>query len=402
MILNAKKIVTAAATASLVFGAMAPSAFAATSLEISGNGSSSTSTAAVSQTNSNTVTQSNTANITNSVSSTSNTGGNSANDNTGGHVLIDTGNSSSSVDLRTKANVNVANTPNCNCNGDTAVTISGNGSNSSNDATVANRNSTTLFQTNDANINNRVDVTGKTGGNDANRNTGGDVTVITGHASSDVSVSNQANANVARSTSAGAGAGAGTLSAKILGNGSSSDNSVALDNSNSNTVVQSNDAYFNNDVRSRLDTGRNDANDNTGGNVLVDTGNATSSTDVSNAANFNWADMNCGCLLDTSAKIAGNGSYSSNDILADLSNDNSVFQTGAANFRNNVRPEAQTGDNYVNRNTGSVFGGDPTVITGHSMSDVSVSNTSNANVVGSTPGFAFTWDLGGLMNMLGM
>ena len=51
------------------------------------------------------------------------------------------------------------------------------------------------------------------------------------------------------------------------------------------------------------------------------------------------------------------------------------------------------------------MGGDPSIGTGDSMSDVSVSNTSNANVVGSTPsmgGLAFSFDLGGLMSSLGL
>lgn len=403
MIINAKKIVTAAATVSLVFGTLVPSAFASTTLEISGNGSSSDNSATVTQTNTNTVTQSNTANISNHVDSHSDTGGNSANDNTGGNTRIDTGNSSSSVDLRTKANVNVANTPNCNCNGDTSVLISGNGSRSENEANVTNSNSNEVFQTNDARINNHVDVNGNTGDNDANRNTGGDVTVITGHASSDVMVSNQANANIARSTS-GVGSGTGTLSARILGNGSNSDNDVTLDHSNSNTLVQDNSANIYNDVNNRLTTGRNDANDNTGGDSLIDTGNALSSTDVRNSANFNWAELDCGCLLDATAKVSGNGSDSENELLADLSNDSTIFQNGNdANFRNDVDGNAKTGDNDTNRGTGSVNrSNDPTIITGHSMSDVSVSNASNANVVGSGPGLAFTWDLGGLWSSLGL
>lgn len=363
-----KNIITAFATGALLLNALTPLALADTSLDITGNGSSSQNTVSTSTNQSSTVVQNNTATVNNSVTSNSSTGGNRANDNTGGDVTIDTGNATSNVDVSTEVNKNIADLSGCTtCGGNSSVTISGNGSQSRNsvDLSSSTDNASQVFQTNKADITNDITANSQTGHNDANRNTGGDVLVLTGHAQSNVDVRNAANANIA-TTGGNGGNGGGSLDAKITGNGSYSNNDIQLENNRSTTVVQDNYADIYNNVTANAKTGHNRANDNTGGDVTIDTGNALADTRIANLANFNAADLGCGCDMTINAKISGNGSRSRNDIEADLSNPSSAFQTNWSDLNNNIDQSSKTGHNDLSRNTGPTS--DPAVITGHGVS----------------------------------
>jgi len=414
-----KSFVTAAAVGSVLLFGLAPLAYADNTIEVSGNGSGSDNSANVTSTNTNTVSQSNDATVNNKVNSNTNTGGNTASGNTGGNVSVDTGNASSTTDVSTQANVNQASTPNCNCSGSTNVLVGGNGSGSSNSADVSNNNSSQTYQTNSANIKNNVTNNSNTGYNRANDNTGsigggGNVTIRTGDSSADTTIYNKANANILTSSGAGAGSGSGDISAKILGNGAFSDNNIDLSNNNSATVVQDNQADSYNNVRNNQNTGKNSASDNTGmGSVRVDTGMADSSTNIDNLANFNSADIDCGCVTGVTAKILGNGSWSDNSINAALNNDNQMFQTNDAYLNNRVNNNGNTGKNYANDNTGSVLGigvGDPSTNTGDSSNDTTVHNSTNVNQLGNGGGITLpgggslnlSFDMSGLLHFLGL
>src|SRR3990167_7594248 len=119
------KIATAVSSAALVVSSFA-TPLLATTVEISGNGSDSDNTVSVEQTNKTEVNQNNTANISNNVNVSSNTGDNKAEDNTGGDVSIDTGDSSANVTVTNSANSNQASVNGC-CPTDTSVKIAGNG-----------------------------------------------------------------------------------------------------------------------------------------------------------------------------------------------------------------------------------------------------------------------------------
>lgn len=399
MIITKRKFVAALASGTILFNTLASSAFAATTLEVSGNGSDSDNKVNVSKNVNTTVVQNNDAKVTNNVNSSSSTGGNQANDNTGGDVTVATGNAKARVDLSTKVNLNKAEVDSCNCEGDVEVKVAGNGSDSKNDVNLKSHNNTSVFQDNKADIENNVDAKAKTGYNDANRNTGGDVAIVTGHAKTDVEIENTANANIAK-VGSNNGSHAGKVSAIVAGNGSYSDNKVNLDSHRSVELVQNNDAYIDNYVYAKADTGKNDANDNTGGEVLVDTGSATSKVGIENVANFNAADVDCGCVSDVLAKVAGNGSYSDNMIWANFDQDHRIFADNNADLQNDVDTKAKTGYNDANRNTGDVDS-DPAVITGHAESDHRVSNVANANLFGSDGHeIEFDFDLGSVFGFV--
>lgn len=271
----------------------------------------------------------------------------------------------------------------------TTIEISGNGADSVNDVDVAQANVTVVAQTNTADISNKVDADADTGNNNANRNTGGDVDIDTGDASTTVGISNTVNSNEAE-----VGCCTGDTEVLISGNGSESDNHVDVFNLNQKDVFQDNRARIVNYVDADADTGNNDANRNTGGNVSIDTGDASTRVDIDNMANFNFADLDCGCLLDLWAKIAGNGSDSDNHIRVWVEDVRQIFQDndwscgGKLGRRirrqipcNNVDADADTGGNDANRNTGDPEG-DPSVETGNADTEVLIENAGNVNTVG--------------------
>src|SRR3989344_8850664 len=176
-----RKLTTAFAAGALLFSSFATPAFAGTTIEISGNGSSSDNDANVTLQQQTTVVQENNADIDNNVDVSADTGNNDANDNTGGDVDIDTGDATVDVSVSNTVNSKTANVDCC-PTGETEVLISGNGTDSKNNAELNMANETELFQSNNADIDNHVDADAKTGKNDAEDNTGGSVSIDTGNA----------------------------------------------------------------------------------------------------------------------------------------------------------------------------------------------------------------------------
>lgn len=422
--IDAKKVASAIATGTLLLNAFATTAFAS-DLIIAGNGADSNNTVNLSQNNSTNVVQNNNASVNNDVNSSASTGNNSASYNNGGNVHVVTGDASTTTNVSTSANLNKADINGC-CNSGTNVTVADNAAYSNNTANVSNDSSTNAYQTNNASINNHVNSTSKTGNNDADFNNGGSVVVATGNASTNTSVDNMANANLLK---IGGGSGAGSdgagLSVRILGNAAFSNNTVNLDVDPSLTVVQNNNADIYNDVYSKADTGNNSADFNNGGAVVVATGDAWTKTSVDNMTNFNSADVDCGCILDTLAKVAGNAYGSNNEINANLGSDLGLFQDNCGgehglwltdflplengcSLNNDVYSKAKTGNNDASFNNAGVTGGDPAVVTGDASQTTDVSNSSNVNLAGngstlSLPGGTnvnLHLDLGDLLNLL--
>lgn len=404
-----KKVLSAIATGAMLFNSVVPVFAETTSLVITGNGADSSNTSNVAVQSTTTVVQNNDANITNTVNASADTGGNDANKNTGGDVEVSTGDASTGVSVENTANSNYATVEGC-CATDTEVEISGNGADSSNTANLAQKTSTDVFQENDARFKNTVWADSDTGDNDANKNTGGDVSIKTGDADTGVLIKNAANSNMAK---IGGGEGSGSVSLKIMGNGADSANTINLGLLKSLTLTQDNDANISNKVDADSDTGDNDAKKNTGGEVSIETGDASTGVAIDNMANFNVADLDCGCLMDILAKIAGNGADSSNTINAELTDTRVAFQENdyscgghrghsypeifgfgyeggyGKKACNDVDADSDTGDNDVKESTGSVLGGDPSVVTGDADTFVELSTTANSNVLSEGTGFDF-------------
>src|SRR5687767_5216624 len=126
----------------------------------------------------------------------------------------------------------------------TTIEISGNGAGSDNWATVEQSNTTTVSQSNVANVNNVVNADATTGNNDANFNTGGQVGISTGDASVKTDIQNNLNSNAASVDCCAAG----STDVNISGNGAYSDNGVLLGATTTTSVSQYNEANVNNAV----------------------------------------------------------------------------------------------------------------------------------------------------------
>jgi len=398
-----KVVASTVAGAGILLNVVFP-AFAAT-IEISGNGSDSYNKADVDLNQTTYVQQTNKADIENHINVDASTGGNEANKNTGGGVSVESGDATSKVTVTNTANSNSAEVACCEL-GDIEVKISGNGEDSKNkvylDVNQGTQAGTQVSQFNKADIDNDVDADAKTGGNEAEKNTGGSVEVESGDAKVEVTLTNTANANSAK-VGGGSGPG-GSLSAWILGNGVDSYNKIDVDFDHSLWVDQVNFSDIDNHVDADAKTGHNEAEKNTGGNSSVKSGDATLTVGVDNMANFNWADVDCGgCLLeDLEAKISGNGEDSYNKIEADLGGVLGVDQNNCAPYylqgeagslggrrhhhgcelENRIYADAKTGDNEVEKNTGTPSG-DPSVESGDASGTVTVENSINFNSFGS-------------------
>lgn len=398
------KVTTAVSTAALLTGSVASVAFGSTTVTVSGNGADSNNEAKVNVTTSKSIYQTNTADIQNNVNINANSGDNTANKNTGGDVSISTGDANVSSSVSNSANSNAASLSCGTCAGNTDVKISGNGADSKNKVDLDLDNTTKVYQSNEADVRNNVKVDANTGGNKANKNTGGDVEIETGDADVTVDVTNAVNQNVA---TIGGGAG-GSLSAEISGNGADSKNDLKLNLDNDVEILQENVADIKNSVDVDANSGDNQAKKNTGGDVSIDTGDADVNVEVTNKANFNGLDLSdCSCEMDAEIKIAGNGADSENkaditlaSILAaaqtnDFDCDGGRESQGLEIFGRRghkggdcagVKVDSSTGGNKANENTQS-DSDDPAITTGDAGGDVVVSTEANSNVIG---------DMGGL------
>jgi hypothetical protein len=406
----------------LFLSAFSPAVFAYTATEISGNGTDSTNTAVVTKDQSVVVVQDNFAHIENRINANTSTGENRANDNTGGDVTVNTGSATSNVNVENKVNANIAQVEECDgCENAIEATISGNGSYSDNTAIINSFTDTAVYQDNFACIDNDVNANPSTGENEADRNTGGAVNVTTGPATANVNVSNQANANLAEIGDDGPSSDAGWVAARIVNNGSNSDNFVNVNLDRFALITQDNFARIDNRINANPSTGNNSANDNTDGDVAIRTGSATSNVNVDNRANFNYADIEC-CGTDHLTEVEGNGSDSSNNAIFTRFDDLAVFQNGANlvgsaqvnNFNNGlnsifgggtflesqINANAETGNNWTKRNTNEDC--DPYVLTGPATSNANVSNLGGVNIFDSDgyqyvpqiPHFHFDFNLG--------
>lgn len=150
------------------------------SLQVSGNGANSDNTIAYAQNNSTNINVTNNANITNNVNGNANTGYNEASNNTGGNVSISTGSITVSDTIKNNS-VNVYEVNASSGNGqDVSITIKDNGTDSFNSIKFSDENNVNIDVNNSANIVNNSNWDLNTGGNKANGNTGGDVTIATG------------------------------------------------------------------------------------------------------------------------------------------------------------------------------------------------------------------------------
>lgn len=331
-----------------------------------------------------------------------------------GDTTITTGNATTTGTITTSANNNLADTSVSEEAGGTTVTNSGNGSESDNSAAVNEDASINTIQDNQATVLNDLTLQSDSGNSSASQNVG-DTSITTGDANTSGTVVTELNSNLAGLAvsefnvaddqvgdlildfAASCIIGCDIFNSSLVentGNGSDSENSAALAQNQTNSTTQNNNATLENDLLLTSNSGNNIADKNTGGNTMVETGDANTEANVLNFLNNNVAgqvifgivnifgDLIGDIILPettpTSGIVAntGNGTGSTNIATLDQAFTNDTFQTNNAEIINNLNLEAQTGDNQAGKNTG----GNTTIETGDANIETQVLNIVNSNI----------------------
>lgn len=242
----------------------------ATEIVVSGNGEGSQNQVNVTQGSSNTSVQSNDAQVQNTDQTSADTGNNSTSANNGGDSAISTGDVNSQSDVSNQMNQSSANQECCPDNSQTNITVSGNGSNSTNtvDVTSVAQNDVHINQS--ANIQNDLSGDLNTGNNNANGNSSGQDSIFTGNITAHVNVENK-NINVAMVKTALQNPSVNLL---INGNAQDSNNHINFTPLLSSILNINHVANIYNPIQFSLNTGGNNTSGNNTTGSLIVTGDA--------------------------------------------------------------------------------------------------------------------------------
>lgn len=166
----------------------------------------------------------------------------------------------------------------------------------------------------------------------------------------------------------------------ISGNGNNSNNTANVVNNNTLNVVQSNNMVVNFTINSSADTGKNKANNNTGGDVAISTGNAKSKVSVDVVGGSNTINLD-GCLCNgttnDTVNVTDNGNGTTNNAKVKNKKATNLVQGSNVVVSGSVDSKAKTGKNKANNNTN----GTANVTTKNSKSKVTVNVTAPDNTV---------------------
>lgn len=258
---------------------------------------------------------------------------------------------------------------------ESSVTITENGSASSNTTNVSQSSNTSVSSNNNAVISNSVETQASTGDNTASGNTGsGNTTVTSGDTSTSVEVENQANTSVVDT---------GTCcpqntSVTQSGNGADSTNTTSVNTNNQTAISVTNNATITNTISIQTNTGNNKTDNNTNGDTKIKTGDIHIEGRIENKhINSNHVVASAATGGNTNIIIESNGSHSTNIVATDTTNIVVIDTENIADIDNDVVIEANTGGNTANKNTN----GDVEIVTGDIDINFSVINKDiNSNV----------------------
>ena len=336
-----------------------------------------------------------------------------------GEAEVDTGDATTTGAITNMGNENVASQPTATGDAPSAsLTNIGNGADSTNDIASSTIQNSNTNQVNIADVNNSLELESVTGDNSASKNVG-DATIKTGDANVTGTIMNSVNTNIegvavaefniiedqvgdyvldfASGCIYGCGL-AGDATLENSGNGADSNNAIDSSTEVTDNTFQSNDADVYNGMTLVADSGNNVADKNTGGDTIIDTGDANVTANVLTYANNNIA----GNVIYNTVNIygdlegdiylpeeyltmymgnTGNGAGSNKDTTATNQATTNIAQTNNAEIYNDLEIVTDTGSNETSGNTG----GDSTVDTGDSTVQANVVNVVNSNITSDTP-----------------
>ncbi|MBI3443343.1 hypothetical protein HY008_01605 [Candidatus Woesebacteria bacterium] len=418
------------------------------------NGSDSNNTGSVDVVDNNNTNQTNSAGVTNSLYQSTTTGKNSASENTGSDSSIVTGSANTTGTLLTSLNTNLSGVAVYEFNlvddqvgdyvldlqkatcvsgcpgGNALVSNIGNGSDSTNTGQVGVIENNNTFQANDASIENNLVLASDSGHNEADKNTGGDSSIVTGDANVSANALTFVNNNIEGGVvytvvnifgdligdiilpdGTVLSCCAGNISVANTGNGANSTNTSTVEAATNSNFDQFNNANIENNLILEAVTGDNDVSKNTTGASSVQTGDADIVAQVTNIANLNLVGGNYWLVIinetgkwigkiigadgsywggseifefnvDKSGEInvtnSGNGTGSTNTGVVNQETNTNISQNNNANIVNNIDLSANSGKNSASKNTG----GSSTIQTGDANIVANIVNFVNNNIIG--------------------
>lgn len=421
-----------------------PSATQGVSLANSGNGTDSNNSTSINTANTGITFQTNNANVDNGLDLGTTTGNNNGSTNVG-NTTVSTGDANTTGTIVNSVNTNIdgvavaefnvlddhigdiildfSNSCIAGCVSPITAANTGNGSGSDNNLDVNQLNDQVTFQTNNAQLNNEMNLFSDSGNNLANDNTNGDTAIYTGDANVSANVINMANNNFTGDVIYSAVNIFGDLVGDIIfpeeamqyfantGNGSNSNNQLGSTTITHDTTFQNNQAVITNNLNLDTTTGENKTSANTNGENNVQTGDTNVTAQVTNIANMNvvgdmwmvlvnsagnWLGKIIGANTngnmagsegiefmvaengDVTVTNADNGTGSTNIGNIYQQNNSTLVQSNTANINNDINLKANTGGNSASRNTG----GESTIATGDANIVTNIVNFVNNNIKG--------------------
>jgi hypothetical protein len=175
----------------------------------------------------------------------------------------------------------------------TTVEISGNGNQSDNKVEIKDESAVVVEQGNVMMVDVNVVSKANTGGNKANANTGGDVSIETGKAEATSDLTVLGGTNIA-SLPCDCICKDKTTNVLVTGNGNKSKNTTKLTTASLVAVGQGSTLIVGGKVKAKANTGKNKASKNTNGTTTVVTDNATTNSTATVVGPSNTL-SSCGC-----------------------------------------------------------------------------------------------------------
>ncbi len=248
--------------------------------------------------------------------------------------------------------------------------VSGNGEGSSSQVNIQENKSNEVHQENNAEVKNDVEAKAESGDNETNDNSGDKNEIKTGEAATETVVTNSGNTNEAE-----IGCCPTDNSAKIVDNGSGTDNQINANQNSTTNVSQDNKAKITNNISVNANTGDNEASGNNG-DVNITTGNVKVTAGIINKDINSSYVSGSGGKPGFNLKISGNGEGSTNNIEANSDFKENFLVNNYLELTNDIHHKANTGDNKAKGNNGKV-----SITTGSVLLDLLILNKGNNSKV---------------------
>jgi hypothetical protein len=225
-------------------------------------------------------------------------------------------------------------------------------------------------------VKNEVHTIAETGGNSTSSNTGGNTTIATGDANAATQVKNAANTSVVDAN--GCNCQSQSAATTVSGNGTGSQTVATNANTSQTNVSVTNGAKIKNNITINANTGNNTAQNNTGGDTIIKTGDINVVTKVDNGPiNTSKVAVQGNTTINSFLKIAGNGAFSENKEAEHNNSNTNIHVDNIATILNNVSTNLNTGNNSANFNVG----GYTVIVTGNIDVQTLIKNVANFSLV---------------------